>query len=40
VLVLTQIGAVIGCVADHALRWLHFADQSLRNWTVMRFASG
>ena len=35
-----QLGAVVGLVAEHPLGWLHSADQSLRDRTIMRFASG
>ena len=36
---LAQFGAVIGRVAEHALRWLHSSDQALCERTIVRLAS-
>src|SRR4029077_5866472 len=35
--VLAQLGAVVGLVAEHPLRRFRSADQTLRDWAVMRF---
>ena len=37
---LTQFSAITGLVAAHAFRRLHSADQSLRDRTIVCFASG
>jgi ferredoxin len=37
---LAQFGAVVGFVAEHAVGWLHAADQTLRDRAIVRFASG
>src|SRR5437764_14665696 len=34
-----QFGAIVSLVANDAFRWLHPADQALRNRAIMRFAS-
>ena len=36
---LTQFAAVIGSVAEHALRWLHSSDQALCERAIVRLAS-
>ena len=36
---LAQFGAVIGRVAEHALRWLHSSDQALCERAIVRLAS-
>ena len=36
---LAQFAAVIGSVAEHALRWLHSSDQALCERAIVRLAS-
>jgi hypothetical protein len=36
---LAQFGAIVSLVANHAFRWLHPADQALRDRAIMRFAA-
>jgi len=35
-----QLGAVVGFVAEHVLRWLHAPEKTLGDRAVVGFASG
>ena len=35
-----QFSAVVSLVAEHAFRWLHSADEALRDRAIVCFASG
>src|SRR3954470_23344248 len=37
---LAEFGAVVGLVAKHPFRWLHSADQTLRDRAIVCFTSG
>ena len=36
---LAEFGTIVGSIAEHAPRWSHSADQSLRDRTIVRLAS-